>query len=87
MNDGGLDGIIGRTSTPATWVGRALFAWSRQDVKERLDLADWRQTRPTKMFKQPMANRKKAETRAKSSTWWDSTAAPILDAIREYRSY
>lgn len=37
-NDGACV-TIGATGTPATCVGRALFACSRQDVTERLDLA------------------------------------------------
>ena len=70
--------ITGRTSTPATCVGRALFACSRQEVTERFDLAYSRQMRPTSMLRQPIENRKKAEARVNVSTRWDRMAAPIL---------
>ena len=70
--------ITGRTSTPATCVGRALFACSRQEVTERFDFADSRQMRPTSMLRQPIENRKKAEARVNVSTRWDRIAAPIL---------
>ena len=61
-----------------TGTGSALLAWSRHDVMERLDLADSRKTRPTKMWRQPIEKRKKAATRVKVSTWWERMAAPIL---------
>ena len=60
--------IAGRTSTPAMRVGRALFACSRQEVKERLALADPRQISPTRMLRQPIEKRKKAATSVKVST-------------------
>ncbi|KAK0430503.1 hypothetical protein EV421DRAFT_1858508, partial [Armillaria borealis] len=33
--------------------------------------------RPASMFRQPIEKRKKADTRVKSSTWWERTAALI----------
>lgn len=75
--------VGGRTSTPATWVGKALLACSRQEVKERLDLADWRNISPRRTLTHPSEKRKKAETRVKVSTWCERIAAPILDGIKQ----
>ena len=70
--------MTGLTSTPATLVGRALFAWSFHEVTDRLDLADSRKMRPSRMLRHPMENMKKAETKVKVSTRWDRMAAPSL---------
>lgn len=51
---------------------------SRQDVRERLVLMEVRKVRPRRTLRIPMAKRKKADTRAKVPTWWESTAAPML---------
>src|ERR1700728_434447 len=59
------------------------FDCSRQEVIDLLDLAVSRQMRPIMMLMHPIENRKKAETRAKSSTKWDRTAAPILRRRRK----
>lgn len=75
--DGGLLGTL--MGPMLACVGRTLFACSRQEVTERLDLADSRKMSPTKTFRQPTENRKKAETSVKVSTWCDRTAAPMLD--------
>jgi len=48
--------------------GRASFARSRHEVIERLPLAVPRKSRPANILRQPMANRKKADTRANSPT-------------------
>lgn len=80
-NDGGLertDDARGPILTGPTCVGIALFACSRQDVMDRLTLADSRKIRPAKTFKQPIAKRKKAETSVNVLTWCERTAAPIL---------
>jgi hypothetical protein len=73
-----VEGEKGGIFTPATWVGSALFAWSRHEVRERLDLADSRNMRPTRVFRHPKEKRKKAETRVNVSTWCERIAAPIL---------
>jgi hypothetical protein len=65
-------------STPATWVGKALLACSRQEEKERLDLADSRNISPTRTLRHPSEKRKKAETRVKVSTKCERIAAPSL---------
>ena len=79
----------GLTSTPATWVGKwvgkALLACSRQEVMERLDLADSRNISPTRTLTHPSEKRKKAETRVKVFTWWERIAAPILDEIKQLK--
>ena len=64
----------------ARWTGggRTLFACSRHEVTLRLTLPRSRKMRPTKMLRQPIENKKKAETSAKSSTWCESMAAPSL---------
>lgn len=70
--DGGLDMklfVIGVMFTGPTCVGMTLFACSRHDVTERLDLADSRKMRPTRTLRHPMEKRKKADTRVKVSTW------------------
>lgn len=72
------EAAIGRTSIPATWVGIALLACSRQEVTERLDLADSRNISPMTTLTHPREKRKKAATRVKVSTWCDRMAAPIL---------
>lgn len=87
MKEGGPEVTIGRTSMPATWVGKALLACSRQEVTERLDLADSRNISPRRTLTHPREKRKKAETRVKVSTWCERIAAPILDGytLRESR--
>jgi len=50
-------------------VGRIPLASARQEVMERLGLADSRKMRPRNMLRHPRAKRKKAETSVKSSTW------------------
>jgi hypothetical protein len=72
-------------STPATRDGKALLACSRQEVMERLDLADSRNISPTRTLTHPSEKRKKAETRVKVSTWCERIAAPILDGIKDLR--
>jgi hypothetical protein len=67
------------TSTPATWVGKTLLAFSRQELMERLDLADSRNISPTRTLTHPSEKRKKADTRVKVFTWCERIAAPILD--------
>ena len=60
------------------WRGRLSFDDSGR--KERLDFADSLNTSPRVIFRHPMENRKKAETRPNSSTWWDRIAAPMLQS-------
>jgi hypothetical protein len=54
---------------------------SRQEVTLRLALACSRKMRPIMTLRQPMEKRKKAATSAKSSTWCERMAAPILRGI------
>jgi hypothetical protein len=51
-------------------------------VRERFDFALSRKIKPRRTLRQPMENRKKAETRVNVSTWWERTAAPILETRR-----
>ena len=48
--------------------GKTLLAWSRHEVTLRLTLPFSLKMRPNMMLRQPMENRKKEETSAKSST-------------------
>ena len=66
------------TSIPATWVGKTLLPCSRQEEKERLDLADSRNISPTRTLTHPSEKRKKADTRVKVLTKCERIAAPIL---------
>jgi len=78
MKEGGPETVVG-IGIPATWDGRALLACSRQEVRERLDLADWRNISPRRTLTHPREKRKKAETRVKVSTRCERIAAPILE--------
>ena len=48
-----------------------------QKVRDLFCLAPSRKMSPRNMFKHPMANRKKAATRVKSSTWCERIVAPM----------
>jgi hypothetical protein len=77
----GPQSVDAEDAARCTGGGRTLFAWSRHDVTLRFVLPFSRKMRPISMFRQPMENRKNAETRAKSSTWWERMAAPILRGV------
>lgn len=57
-------------------LGRIGFESERHCVIERFDLARSRKMRPRRILRHPSAKRKNAETRLKSSTWWERMAAP-----------
>lgn len=62
-------------------VGSTPFFSARQAEILRLGLADSRKTRPSTILRQPTEKRRNAATRVKSSTWCDSTVAPILQTL------
>jgi len=71
-NDGAALRNGGRVS-----FGRMPLASARQDMMERLVLADSRKMRPRIMLRQPREKRKKAATSVKSSTWCERMLAEI----------
>lgn len=71
--------LLTKTGRLSWEVGRTPLASARQEVMERLGLADSRKRRPRSMLRHPRAKRKKADTRVKSSTWWDRIWVEILE--------
>lgn len=57
-----------KTGRLSELVGRIPLFSARQEVIERFSLADSRKMSPRSILMHPMANKKKAETRVKSST-------------------
>ena len=61
--------LLTKTGRLSWEVGRTPLTSARQELTERLALADSRKIRPRSMLRHPREKRKKAETREKSSTW------------------